>query len=212
MGPEAAGLKDLQLLQGCNSGSGKTAPREQAFNEILLKHRERLLRMVELRMNQQLRGRLDASDVIQEAYVEANRTLDEFLEAPKFSVFLWLRKLAGQKLIQAHRKHLGAEKRSARREQSIFCGVPAATSQAIAIELSGHIPSPSEAALAREEQGQLARALDQMDELDREILTLRHFEQLSNHEVAEVLELGYEAVKKRYVRALEKLRKILAVT
>lgn len=208
MGSEPAGLNDLDLLKVY--GQGQSAEiRDQAFNEILLKHRQRLRRMVQLRMNPQLHGRLDASDVIQDAYVEANRTLETYLESPGISVFLWLRKLTGQKLIQAHRKHLNAEKRSARREQSIFCGVPAATSHAMAIELSGKLPTPSEVASVREQRDQLTEALEKMEELDREILMLRHFEQLSNREAAEVMEMEYETVKKRYVRALEKLRKIL---
>ena len=193
------------MLHASSDSSGN----DQAFNEILIRHREQLRRMVDVRMNQKLRGRLDASDVIQDTFVEAARTVEGYLENPKISVFLWLRKLAGQKLIQAHRKHLSAEKRTAHREQPIFGGVPAATSQVVAIQLSGKLTSPSLAAAKQEAKDELMVALDQMGELDREILMLRHFEQLSNHETAEVVGMNYEAVKKRYIRALDKLRTIM---
>jgi RNA polymerase sigma-70 factor (ECF subfamily) len=194
---------DLCLLK---KGDGPESP---AFNEILIKHRDRLRRMVEIRMNQRLQSRLDASDVIQDTFIEAARALDKYLENPKISVFLWLRKLAGEKLIQAHRKHLGAQKRSAEREQPIYGGAPAATSQALAIQLSGNFTSPSQATVNKESKDQLTAALESMDDIDREVLTLRHFEQLSSREAADVLEMNYEAVKKRYVRALDKLQKIL---
>ncbi|QEG21440.1 sigma-70 family RNA polymerase sigma factor [Mariniblastus fucicola] len=203
-------IDDLELLRASRrlSGTDGEEPNE-AFNEILCRHRDRLKRMVGLRMNQKLQGRLDASDVIQDTFVEASRALEGYLDNPKISVFMWLRRLAGEKLIQAHRKHLGAEKRTANREQPMFAGVPAATSQVVAIQLSGKLTSPSNAAQKREDKDELMDALDQMGEIDREILMLRHFEQLSNHETAEVVGISYEAVKKRYIRALDKLRTIM---
>ncbi len=204
-------IDDLELLRASHQLHQKESNPGQnnAFNEILTRYRERLKRMVDVRMNQKLRGRLDASDVIQNTFVEAARTLENYLDNPKISVFLWLRRLAGEKLIQAHRKHMGAEKRSVNREQPIFGGVPAATSQVIAIQLSGKLTSPSLAATKQEAKNDLMLALDQMGEIDREILMLRHFEQLSNHETAEVVGMNYEAVKKRYIRALDKLRTIM---
>ncbi len=200
---EQGGVDDLDLLRMAESG------KQEAFNEILIKHRERLKRMVAVRMNDRLRGRLDASDVIQETYTEATRTLEEYLENPKLPVYIWLRRLAGQKLIQAHRKHLGAQKRDAKVEQRIHGGVPAATSQSLAIHLAANVTSPSQAAVKAESRDQLMDALETMNEIDREVLTLRHFEHLSSRETAEVLGLSYEAVKKRYLRALEKLHGIL---
>jgi RNA polymerase sigma-70 factor (ECF subfamily) len=205
MADEAQALDDLKLLQNAGADHGC-----DAFNEVLIKHRDRLKRMVELRMNQRLQGRVDASDVIQDTFVEAARALESYLENPKISVFLWLRRLAGEKLIQAHRKHMGALKRSVQREQSIYGGAPAATSMALAVHLSGNFTSPSQAAVKQESKDQLTEALEQMDEVDREILTLRHFEQLSSKETAAVMEMNYEAVKKRYFRALDKLQKILS--
>ena len=200
-------IDDLELLRA--SRRTENVGGNEAFNEILCRHRDRLKRMVGLRMNHKLQGRVDASDVIQETFVEASRALESYLDNPKISVFLWLRRLAGEKLIQAHRKHLGAEKRTANREQPIFGGVPAATSQVMAIQLSGKLTSPSIAAEKKESKDELMEALEQMGEVDREILMLRHFEQLSNQETAEVVGMNYEAVKKRYIRALDKLRTIL---
>lgn len=196
-------IDDLDLLQ--NSLSGK----EAGLNEVLLKHRDRLKRMIALRMNNKLQGRLDASDVVQDTFVEAARALDAYLADPKLPVFLWLRHLAGEKLIQAHRRHLGAQKRNAEREQRIFGGTPAATSMSLAIQLAGKMTSPSKIVEKKEATDQLMEALEGMNDVDREILTLRHFEQLSSRETATVLDMNYEAVKKRYVRALAKLQSIL---
>ncbi len=203
MAESKSGVDDLDLLLLANDGN------EQAFNEVLLKHRERLRRMVALRMNQKLQGRLDASDVIQETFAEAARALPAYLQEPKLPVFVWLRHLAGEKLIQAHRKHLGAQKRTAARENSLYGGAPAATSQSLAIQLIGNVTTPSQIAVKNETKDKLMIALESMNELDREVLTLRHFEHLSSRETAEVLGINYEAVKKRYVRALDKLQKIL---
>jgi RNA polymerase sigma-70 factor (ECF subfamily) len=196
-------VDDLDLLRHAQGGN------QDALNEVLIKHRDRLRRMVAVRMNQQLQGRVDASDVIQDTFIEASRALDTYLENPKMPVFLWLRHLAGEKLIQAHRKHLGAQKRAAGREQPGFGGTPAATSQSLAIQLAASITSPSQAAEKKEAKNHLMAALESMSEIDREILTLRHFEHLSGRETAEIVGLSHEAVKKRYVRALDKLQKIL---
>lgn len=200
---ESGQIDDLELLRTSLKGNN------EAFNEVLLKHRDRLRKMIAVRMNQRLQGRLDASDVIQDTFVEASRALDAYLENPKLPVFLWLRHLAGEKLIQAHRKHLSTQKRTAEREQRIMGGTPAATSMSLAIQLAGKMTSPSQAAQKKEATDQLMDALESMNEIDREILTLRHFEQLSSRETATVLDMTNEAVKKRYVRALAKLQKIL---
>lgn len=196
-------VDDLDLLRHAHVGN------EDAFNEVLIKHRDRLRQMVALRMNQKLQGRLDASDVIQDTFAEAARALEAYLADPKIPVYLWLRHLAGEQLIQAHRKHLGAQKRAADREQPVYGGAPAATSMSLAIQLSGNMTSPSQAAQKNESKDRLMAALDSMNDMDREILTLRHFEHLSNRETAEVLGVNYEAVRKRYIRALDKLQTIL---
>jgi RNA polymerase sigma-70 factor (ECF subfamily) len=180
------------------------------LNEQFAKHRQRLKRMVALRMNPRLRGRVDASDVVQDAYLEAARTLDAYQRDPKLPFFLWLRLVTGNRLIDIHRKHLGAEMRDANREVALHQGaLPSANSESLAAQLLGHFTSPSQAAIRAEMKLRLQDALNSMDEVDREVLALRHFEQLNNSEVAEELGLSSSAASKRYLRALERLEQIL---
>ena len=179
------------------------------WEQLIHQHRDKLRRMVEFRMSPRLRGRVDASDVIQETFIEAARVMEASKKKPDLPVHVWLRRLANQKLIQAHRKHLGAECRAAGREQREQAG-GLASSYSIARFLVGNITSPSNAAIRDEKRRLLELALDQMDPLDCEVLTLRHFEHLSGRESAEVLGVSHDVVKKRYVRALEKLQRIMA--
>ena len=142
--------------------------------------------------------------------MEASSRLREYLDKPTLPFFLWLRLLTGQKLITLHRHHLGVHMRDAGREVSLDRGgAPAASSAAMAIELLGHEPRPSEAAVQAELQQGLQSALEQMDSLDREILALRHFEQLSNAEAARVLDIQESAASKRYIRAVRRLKEVL---
>jgi RNA polymerase sigma-70 factor (ECF subfamily) len=182
-----------------------------ALETALAEHRARLRRMVALRLDRRLQGRVDPSDVIQEAYLEAARRLPEYLREPKpMPVFLWLRFLAAQSLQVIHRKHLGVMARDAGREISLHIGrMPQATSAALAAQLLGHDTRASEAAIRVERRLRLEEALNQMDPMDREVLVLRHFEQLSNSECARVLGLKETTATKRYVRALRKLKEIL---
>lgn len=177
---------------------------------LFAEHRERLQRMVRLRLDQRLAARIDASDVIQEAFAEATQRFDEYRSNPEVSAFVWLRFLTGQKLSQIHRYHLGMQRRDAGREVSVFRGfAPEATSAALAAQLVGQYTSPSNA-VARAEQSRLVQdALNDMDEIDREVLALRHFEQLSNPEAAQVLGIEEAAAYKRYVRALRRLKEIV---
>jgi RNA polymerase sigma-70 factor (ECF subfamily) len=184
----------------------------RAVEAALAEHRARLRRMVALRLDRRLQGRVDPSDVIQEAYLDAARRLPEYLREPEpMPVFLWLRFLAVQALQLVHRKHLGAQARDAGREISIHGGrMPQATSAALAAQLLGHDTRASEAAIRAERKLRLEQALNQMDPLDREVLALRHFEQLSNAECARVLGLKETTATKRYIRALRKLKEILS--
>jgi RNA polymerase sigma-70 factor, ECF subfamily len=193
-------------------GRASTAPvAPGSLESALAEHRPRLRRMVALRIDARLQGRVDPSDVIQEAYLEAARRLPEYVrESEPMPFFLWLRFLAVQALQVLHRKHLGAQARDAGREISIDFGpMPQATSAALAAQLLGHDTRASEAAIRAERKLRLERALNQMDPLDREVLALRHFEQLSNSECARVLGLKEATAAKRYLRALKKLRGIL---
>jgi RNA polymerase sigma-70 factor, ECF subfamily len=182
----------------------------EGWRALFDRDRERLRRMVALRMDRRLRGRIDPSDVIQEGHIEAIARLSDYLRDPKLPFFLWLRLIVGQRLTLLHRRHLGAPTRDAGREIGIYHGgVPEATSSALAARLLGHLTRPSEAAVRAERKLRIQTALNAMEGLDREILAMRHFEQLTNGEAAEALGLTKSAASKRYLRALERLKQLL---
>jgi RNA polymerase sigma-70 factor (ECF subfamily) len=184
---------------------------QAALNEVFDRHRARLRRMVELRLDRRLQARIDASDVIQEAYVDAVRRLDEYLGRPDYPLFLWLRLLVGERLLKLHRHHLGTRMRDAELEVSIYRGaLPAATSAALAAQLLGKHTSPTQAAVRAERMLRLQEALNSLDPMDREVLSLRHFEDLSLAETARSLEIQEAAAAKRYIRALRRLKSVLA--
>ena len=183
---------------------------KESWGALLTRHRERLRRLVAFRMDQRLQGRVDPSDVIQEACLEAAAALSEYLRRPAMPFFLWLRGITGNKLLELHRHHLGTQMRDARREVSLHRGAsPESTSAALAARLLGHATRPSEAAIRAEAKVRLQEALNGMDELDREVLALRHFEQLSPAETAQVLGITKKAAGMRYLRALTRLKEIL---
>jgi RNA polymerase sigma-70 factor, ECF subfamily len=183
---------------------------QQAWGALLTQSRDRLRCMLALRLDRRLQGRVDPSDIIQDAYIDASARLADYARQPEMPFFLWLRFLTGQRLLRVHRQHLGAEMRDVGREVSLYHGaLPQATSAALAAQLLGRDTRPSEAAIRAERQIRLQEALNSLDPLDREVLALRHFEQLSNAEAARVLGLQEAAAAKRYVRALKRLREIL---
>jgi RNA polymerase sigma-70 factor, ECF subfamily len=182
-----------------------------ALDALFGRHRARLRRMVEMRLDRRLAGRVDASDVIQEAYVDATRKLDDYLHDPKLPLFLWLRLVVGERLLKVHRQHLGAQMRDAGREVSLYReALPAASSAALAAQLLGKHTSPTQAAVRAERLLRLQEALNALDPIDREILSLRHFEELSRAEAALALGIEESAAAKRYVRALKRLKDTLA--
>jgi RNA polymerase sigma-70 factor (ECF subfamily) len=184
---------------------------QASLGELLQRHNARLRRMVALRLDPRLQGRIGPSDVIQETYLEVSARLAEYLRAPTMPFFLWLRFLAGQKLVTLHRKHLGTRMRDAGREVSLYRGrLPETSSAALAAQLLGHDARPSEAAARAELKIRLQEALNGMDPLDREVLALRHFEQLSWAETAQTMGITEGAASKRYVRALKRLKTILS--
>lgn len=184
---------------------------QESWGALLARHAQRLRRLVAFRMDQRLQGRIDASDVLQEAYLEAWVRLADYLRQPELPFYLWLRGIAGNKLREMHRHHLGTQMRDAGREVSIYRGtMPEATSAALAAQLLGHGTRPSEAAVRAEIKVRLQVALNHMDPLDREVLALRHFEQLSPRETAQVLGIKEKAAGMRYVRALRRLKTILS--
>ena len=184
---------------------------EIALHELFKKHSDRLKRMVRLRMSPRLRTRMSDSDIVQEAYLEVARRLPEYVQKPEAPFFLWLRQMTGLKLAQYHRVHLGTQMRDAEREVSIFRGaLPEVNSMSLAAHLLGQLTSPSQAAIKAEMRIKLQEALNGMDPLDREVIALRHFEQLSGDETAEVLGLSKSGASSRYVRAITRLKKTLS--
>ena len=193
-----------QLLERARNGD------DAAFAELFGGYRKRLKQMIKLRLDRRLFGRIDAEDVLQEAFLEAYRKLPDYLKKPDFPAFLWLRLIVGEKLTDLHRHHLGAQMRDANREVSLYRGaMPEASSAALAAQLIGSFTSPSSAAVRAESKLQIQEALNGMDPLDREILTLRRFELLSNSETAQVLGVSPQAASNRYVRALKRMKTML---
>lgn len=190
-----------QLLQKASDGD------QEALGTLFTGYRKQLKRMVRLRLSRRLQGRVDDSDVVQDALLEAVKRLPEYVEDRPLPFFLWLRHITGRKLIDVHRKHLGAEMRDAAQEVSLYRGpLPVADSVSLAAQLLGHLTSPSQAAIKAETRIKLQEVLNSMDPLDREIIALRHFEQLNNREVAQFLELNESMASSRYLRALKKLK------
>jgi RNA polymerase sigma-70 factor (ECF subfamily) len=186
---------------------------DAALTALFSQFRQRLKRMVRLRLNPRLRGRLDASDVVQEAYLEVSRRLGEYVQDPRVPFFLWLRFVTGRKLLDVHRRHLGAQSRDAGREISLHHQpYPAATSASLAAQLLGRLTSPSQAVIKAELQQRVQEALEALNPVDREVLALRHFEQLSNMEIAQLLGLSESGATARYLSALKRINKVLSET
>jgi RNA polymerase sigma-70 factor (ECF subfamily) len=197
--------EDPQLVARAAAGD------RAAVAKLLEQYRGRLRRMVALRLDPRLQGRVDASDVIQEGYLDAVRRLDEFVRDPAVPFYIWLRFLVGQRLQEQHRRHLDTPGRDVGREVSIYRGsMPGASTGALAARLLGKLTSPSDAAIRAERKSRLQNALELMDPLDREILTLRHYEQMTNGDAAAALGLEKSVASRRYTRALERLEDILA--
>jgi RNA polymerase sigma-70 factor, ECF subfamily len=181
----------------------------EALASLFSLYRDRLRRMVELRLDARLRGRVSASDVLQEAYIGALQRLPHYQASSEIPLFVWLRAVTMQRLIDVHRRHLGGQARDASREIRLgeVDAIEAGTGQIA--ELIANTTSPSLAARRGEIMALVRDALEQLDAIDREVLVLRHFEQMSNHEAAAALEIKPAAASKRYVRAVERLKTVL---
>jgi len=183
----------------------------ECWEALVVGSRQRLCRLVAFRLDQRLQGRIDPSDVIQDAYLDAWRDLKAYVERPELPLFLWLRGIAGNKLREIHRHHLGTQMRDPRREVSIYDGAfPETSTAALAAQLVGNFTHASEEAAKLEMTVRLKDALNTMEPLDREVLALRHFEQLSPAETAQVLGINEKAAGMRYVRALRRLKELLS--
>src|SRR5499427_5912735 len=195
---------DEELLGAAREGD------EAALAALVERHRDRLERMVRLRMDRRLQGRVDPADVVQDAYLAVRRRFPEYSADPCLPFFLWLRQAVGQKLVDVHRFHLGAQMRDAGQEVSLHRGaLPQVTSLSLAEHLLGKLTPASHAAMRVELKLRVQEALNSMDPHDREVLILRHFEDLSNAEAAQVLGIKPSAAVQRYVRALKRLRDVI---
>jgi RNA polymerase sigma-70 factor (ECF subfamily) len=182
-----------------------------ALEDLFSRYRDRLKRMVHLRLSRRLQGRIDDSDVLQEAYLEIARKLGEYAQNRQAPLYLWLRHMTGLKLAEIHRRHLGTQMRAADREVTLHRGgLPEADSVSLAAQLLGKLTTPSQAAIKAETRLHVQEALNSMDPVDREVLALKHFEQLSTSEIAEVLGMSKAGAGSRYLRALKRLKEILA--
>ena len=182
----------------------------EALSADFAQHRERLWRMVRFRMDRRLAGRVDPDDVLQEAYLDALKRLAHRDGTTPESRFIWLRMIVMQTLVDVHRRHMETEMRDARRDVSMHLAAsPQATSVCLAAQLAGSMTSPSRAAQRDETMQVLVSALATMEPIDQEIIALRHFEDLTNGEVAAALDIKPTAASNRYVRAITRLRGVL---
>jgi RNA polymerase sigma-70 factor (ECF subfamily) len=195
---------DSELIRCAADGDGA------ALASLWERHLPRVRQMIQLRLDRRLRRRVDPSDILQETYIDLADRLPDYARERPMPIFLWIRLVAAQRLMQVHRLHLGTALRDAGREVSLHAGpLPQASSASLAAQLLGHFTSASQAAARAEQRLRLEQALNTMDAVDREIIALRHFEELSNGEAAEVLGLSKAAASKRYVRALMRLQSVL---
>ena len=187
-----------------------SSDREEALAKFFSIVRERLARVVAFRLDYRLSGRVSESDVLQDTYVRAAQRIESYLEKPDMPFFVWLRLEANQRLHEIHRQHFGAEKRDVRREVNLSQKPqPNQTSLALAAHLVAQMTSASQIIERAEQISKLEKTLNEMNELDREVIALRHFEELSNLETAEILNIEPAAASKRYIRALKRLKEIM---
>jgi RNA polymerase sigma-70 factor (ECF subfamily) len=192
-----------ELLNGAKQGD----PR--AVNQLLDRHRRSVQRMVRMRLDQRIQARVGVSDVVQDVMVEANRRLRDYLENPTMAFHLWLRQIAKDRIIDSHRRHRVSAKRSVDREQAAMPLGEERSSLELAAQLLDPQLTPAAAATQRELAHRVEGSLAELGEQDGEIIIMRHYEQLSNQEVAEALGLTEAAASMRYLRAIRRLRSLL---
>ena len=181
-----------------------------AVDNLLDRHRESLRRMIGMRLDHKIKRRVDVSDIVQEVLVEANRRLQDYLQNPVMAFHLWIRQIAKDRIIDAHRRHRVSAKRSIDREQPLVAaGAVDQSTVELAAQLCDPELTPAAAATQRELAQHIQQSISLLPDRDREIILMRHYEQLSNQDIAEVLELTEPAASMRYLRALKKLRQIL---
>jgi RNA polymerase sigma-70 factor (ECF subfamily) len=188
-----------------NARQGESA----AVNDLMERHRNAVRQMIQMRLDRAVAARVDASDVVQDVLLEASQRLNDFIESGSMPFHLWLRQLAKDRLIDMHRRHRGAQRRSVDREQRVGAG----SSERSSLNLDGVLAdgqlTPAAASIRREIEQRFLTALQELDDDDRDIILMRHQEHLTNSEVAEALGLSQPAAGMRYLRALRKLREVL---
>lgn len=196
--------KTAELLAGAKGGD------DDAVNRLLDRHRDALRRLVEMRLDRKIQRRVDVSDVVQDVLVEANRRLTDYLSNPVMPFHLWLRQIARDRIIDAHRRHRASARRSVDREQPNLApgGVDRSTIELIAQVCDGEL-TPAAAATQHEMARRVEAAIGELGDQDAEIILMRHYEQLSNQEVAQALGLTEPAASMRYLRAVRRLRATL---
>jgi RNA polymerase sigma-70 factor (ECF subfamily) len=202
MWPEAE--KTMELLKGVEAGD------RSAVDRLLDRHREAVRRMIHMRLDHALAGRVDASDVVQDVMLEASQRMNDYLRSPNMPFHLWLRQLAKDRIIDMHRRHRAAQRRSVDREQNLS---NLNTDERSAADLANLLRdaelTPAAASIRKEMEARFLVALGQLEEADREVVIMRHFEHLGNGEVAEALGLSAPAAGMRYLRAIRRLRELL---
>lgn len=194
----------IELLRRAVAGD------QDALRVLFSMHRDRLKKMVQLRLSRRLQGRVDDSDILQESFIEISNRLADYAKEPQTPLFVWMRRMTELKLAEIQRRHLGTQMRDADREVTLHRGgLPMADSVSLAAQLLGTFTSPSLAAIKIETRMLVQDALNAMDPIDREVLALKHFEQLSTAEIASVLGLSKAGAGSRYLRAIKRLKEIL---
>ena len=184
----------------------------EAVAELFDRYRHKLLRMITLRLDARILGKVDGEDVLQDAFVVASRRIQDYLDQPSVPFFVWLRQITSQILIDTHRRYLGAKMRDVSQEVALYRVGSAGTSSALLVaQLADSLTTPSQFAVREETVLEMRAALETLEEIDREVLVLRHLEELSNIEVAEILGIDKFAASKRYLRALKRLRTAMPV-
>ena len=201
----AIGLDRDELLDRLRQGG------EDAVGELFARYRDKLLRMIALRLDARLLSKVDCEDVLQEAFVTTARRLDDYLDQPSVPVFVWLRQITMQVLIDTHRRYVTAQMRDVRREVTHWRADRQGSHSAYLVaHLADSLTSPSQCAVRREMLSNMNAALEQLGELDREVLVLRHLEELSNNDIAEILGVDKYAASRRYLRALTRLQRAMS--
>jgi RNA polymerase sigma-70 factor, ECF subfamily len=191
------------LIRMAHGGDG------DARDALLTRHRERLRQMVSVRMDRRLQARVDPSDVVQDALADACVKLPRYLEDRPLPFYPWLRQIAWERLVKLHRRHLWADRRSVAREEGQYLPLPDESAVQLAERLAGHDTTPSGRALREELRARVQAGLARLSASDRELLAMRHLEQLAMAEIAAVLGITEGAVKVRHLRALQRLHGVL---